>query len=493
MLRYLANRIRSYILNSSGDEVNPATDEKLNELKSVLDKIDENTDGLELKADTINLNTDELENKLDEIKETIGQESGQTVLIKLQAIWNKLVELFANGLAKIKIWDGTNTALVTDTGRLQVDARIGGGSTERTASISAFGILKNSPEAMLANVRWSTNLITNDFTPTLVGSGSWSIANTTSLKLNSGASASSGATMRSNKNFYYQSGRGQMFKSSIILGDTGVAGNVREWGLCNGTNGIFIRLNGTSYEFVLLSNGVETTVPASTWDIPVTVDGKGHFWYIQFQWLGVGNYFIYYDGELVHTHNYIGTQTVVSVESPDLPLHFKNYNTTNTTDVYLKSGCASVVSEGANIISGLDDNNVVREARVTPTGRILVSQEPPTNPPDTTQVVRTEYSIISTYGDDVYTIPNGMILTLQRLSGGSEQDTSFGSAVELWYDPNGDGTDMEIIDVIFANGTSDQHDLNDQFTGDGTRAIRMRRIRFSGGSKQMFGRWEGYY
>ena len=52
---------------------------------------------------------------------------------------------------------------------------------------------------------------------------------------------------------------------------------------------------------------------------------------------------------------------------------------------------------------------------------------------------------------------------------------------------------MTIIDTIFASGGSDQHDLRATFTGDGTASIRLRRLRFSGGSKQIFGRWEGYY
>jgi len=55
------------IKNSSGTVINPATEEKLNELKALLQAIDANTDELELKADTINLNTDTLEAKLQAI------------------------------------------------------------------------------------------------------------------------------------------------------------------------------------------------------------------------------------------------------------------------------------------------------------------------------------------------------------------------------------------------------------------------------------------
>lgn len=134
------------------------------------------------------------------------------------------------------------------------------------------------------------------------------------------------------------------------------------------------------------------------------------------------------------------------------------------------------------------------KADITPNGRLKVSQEPPTPPEGTISVNQVEYGIVSDFDDDVFIIPSesGEVLTLQRFSGGGEEANK-GNVIELWYDPNGDGTNMEIIDVIFANATSNIHDLNQEFTGDGTKAIRMRRKRLSGGGVLLFGRWEGYY
>jgi len=482
------------------DSINTAIDVDLSTLatESTLSALKDAVDTVETKLQTIidnldvELSTRASEATVTEIKETIGQESGVTVLSRLKDLYDKLVAGISVTLEKIKIWDGTNTAEVTDTGRLKVDARIGGGG-EQSASISAFGLLKIAQEAMLANIRWTTNVLTNEYTKNITASGAWSIVDTSCLQLNSGAASSSGIDILSNKRYHYQAGRGQIFKISIILGDSGVEGNTREWGLKYGNNGVFIRLDGTQYKLIILNNGIETPIPASTWDIPVTPDNKGHLWYIQYQWLGIGDFFVYYDGALVHTHHYLGTGTKVSMETPDLSVHLKNYNTTNTTNVYLKSGCSSVISEGANIISGLDDDNIIREARVTPTGRLLVSQEPPTAPPETTAIKRTEYLSVAGQYDNEYLIPNGEILVLQKFSASAEVEPTDGTAIELWYDPNGNGISMQIIDAIFASGNSDQHDLNDQFTGDGTAKIRMRIRRLSGGSKDVFCRWEGYY
>lgn len=465
--------------------------------EATLIEIRDYVDTVEIKLQTIidsldvNLSTRASESTLAEVRDTIGQESGSTVLSKLQNIWDKLVELFNTGVAKIKIWDGNYQVEVTDENRLKVDAGLG----KPGLMGSAFGLLKVAPEAMLANFRWTSNLITNGFTENLLSSGSsgnWNIVETSVLQLNTGSASFSGIDLKSINDYYYQAGRGQLFRISIVLGDSGVAGNIREWGLSDSANGVFIRLNGTEYEFVLRSNGGETVVPASNWDIPISPDANGHIWYIQFQWLGVGNFFVYYDGELVYTHNYLGTSTSISMENPDLPVRLRNYNTSNTSDVYLKTGCCSVINEGANIISGLDENDILREVRVTASGRIKVDSSPPDAPLDTIPVIATEYDNVSTTDDNVYIIPLGEKLIIQRFSAGAEVDTTAGNAIELWEDPNGDGSVLNIIDVIFASGTSDQHDLREEFLGDGTLAVRMRRKRYSGGAKEIFGRWEGY-
>lgn len=132
------------------------------------------------------------------------------------------------------------------------------------------------------------------------------------------------------------------------------------------------------------------------------------------------------------------------------------------------------------------------QADITATGRLKVSTEPPTPPPDKTAVIKLEYGNVSTTDDLVYIIPNGETLQLQRFSAGAETANS-GNVVELWYDPNGNGVGMTIIDTIFCDGTSDQHDLNQTYLGDGTKSIRLIRKRLSGGSTLIFGRWEGYY
>jgi len=157
-------------------------------------------------------------------------------------------------------------------------------------------------------------------------------------------------------------------------------------------------------------------------------------------------------------------------------------------NAYAKSFEVTQTGRSAIIIVDSEGN----EADVTPGGRLKVSQEPPTPPPNTTPVNRTFYTNMVGTQVDTYTIPSGVTLHIQRLSAGAEHSRD-GSVVELWYDPDGTGTNAEIIDVLFVNGTSEQHDLNAEYVGDGSAAILLVRRRLDGGSRRIFARWEGYY
>lgn len=159
-----------------------------------------------------------------------------------------------------------------------------------------------------------------------------------------------------------------------------------------------------------------------------------------------------------------------------------------TSDNRLK--VESVQANGATqnvVITDKDDPSV--QASVNASGQLQVSTPPPQPPEGTTGISRTEYNSVSGTSDNVFTIPNGETLIIQRLSASAEGT----AAIELWYDPNGNGNSMTILAVIFSNANTSQIDLNSSYTGNGTRAIRLRRSVSGWGSQDIFARWEGYY
>ncbi len=262
----------------------------------------------------------------------------------------------------IKDLTGTDCVDVVNVGtknRLCVDTNIGG--IGKDTQTSAFGLLKIANESTLADYRFDAISTPDKFTVSIVNGASYSIEpGGTGIKLSSSTNTNSKIQLDSKQTHYYQSGRGQMAKFSIILGDTGVAGNIREWGYGDDNNGFFCRLNGTTLSLVIKYNGSETIIPSNTWNTPTTISSNGHLWYFQFQWLGVGNLYLWYDEKIVHTYEFLGTSTNLSIGIPDLPIRLKNENTTNNTNVYMKCGCASVVTEGGTLIEGQDPNGQLR-------------------------------------------------------------------------------------------------------------------------------------
>lgn len=126
------------------------------------------------------------------------------------------------------------------------------------------------------------------------------------------------------------------------------------------------------------------------------------------------------------------------------------------------------------------------------TGFVKVQLPPPTAPVGSTSVSIVSQSSMAGTVDTVYIIPNGSTLKIQQLRGGSQASTTGGAKVELYYDPNGTGLGMTLLDAIYVEGASDGNILDESFLGNGTRAVRLRRVHFGGGSLEIFGAWRGY-
>lgn len=140
-------------------------------------------------------------------------------------------------------------------------------------------------------------------------------------------------------------------------------------------------------------------------------------------------------------------------------------------------------------VSLIDESNGYA-AKVDANGRVLVSTLP-VPPTAATPVSQTAYSSMSSTVDTDYVIPNDKNVTILFFAGSGQADSD-GTAVELYYDPNGTGVGMTLIDVGIVSGNSFQNQLDITFTGNGTRKIKLRRRRLTGSAIDVFGRWSGY-
>lgn len=148
------------------------------------------------------------------------------------------------------------------------------------------------------------------------------------------------------------------------------------------------------------------------------------------------------------------------------------------------------------VVTGEDPQNtgVFRNVGVNTDGSLNVV--PLLNPPapaNTTPVNISAFGqVASTSGvDTYYTITNAKTLTIQTFLAGAEETTG-GSIVSLFYDPNGNLSVLTRISSLFVNGVSDNAPVAQNFVGNGTRRIVLRRRGYTTSSREMFGQWIGY-
>lgn len=151
---------------------------------------------------------------------------------------------------------------------------------------------------------------------------------------------------------------------------------------------------------------------------------------------------------------------------------------------------ASNQSTGATKIE--DGGGSGRLASVDGANRLVVTANATIVPPASVAVEQAALSDLTTTDDTVYVIPNGKILTITRFAGGSEGNSGKVSKSSLYYDPNGDGSSLTLIRTMYLSGTNYEFGLDYKATGDGTRAIRMRRERLDGAADEVAAFWSGY-
>jgi len=157
--------------------------------------------------------------------------------------------------------------------------------------------------------------------------------------------------LRSHEHFRYQSNRGHLYSTSILLPNP-TANLIRRFGTILPCNGVFFELNGdgTNYSvfFVVRNHFVDTKYDITSF-IPAGADlSKGNLWDFQMQWRGIGDFFIYFNQELIFKTTDLGSRSQLSVENPSLPAGFEIIS---TDDEPIICGCVDISSEGGKDIN----------------------------------------------------------------------------------------------------------------------------------------------
>lgn len=235
------------------------------------------------------------------------------------------------------------------------------------ANTSAFGDLAVTSITPIVQLQFPY-IINPDITDTVV-TGSGTVTHSVPFAVcSTTAATNSTANLQSKNSLHYSTGQGGQVVFTAIY-TTGVTGSQQEVGLGDTINGFFFGYVDSVFGIIHRNNSSDTFIPKSTWNYD-KMDGtgsskmtlnptKGNVYKIQYQWLGFGaiNFFIENStlGTIVLVHKiiYSNLNTVTSLLNPSLPLWIKAINTTNNTNIVVKSGSMGAFIEGLNVDTGL--------------------------------------------------------------------------------------------------------------------------------------------
>jgi len=144
------------------------------------------------------------------------------------------------------------------------------------------------------------------------------------------------------------------------------------------------------------------------------------------------------------------------------------------------------------VITGKKPNGIFDNVALEADGRLRVSSPAPTAPAETTPVRRIASGNLTPTQtlEDVYTITNGTILTIQRVSA-SAQAKSDGTVTRLLERTTGNPDELITI-PIESFGNTRSIDVARDFAGDGDRQIVVQRTNNGGSNVVSHAEWVGF-
>jgi len=240
-------------------------------------------------------------------------------------------------------------------------------------SRTVFGELSVAELTPIIQIYFSYNNNPQLSETTITGTGT--ITNSNSMVVAStGASINSSAIWNTIKTTKYQAGEGLTLRFTGVF-TAGVVGNDQLVGAFDTSDGVGFGFNGTNFALFKRSNSSTTWVNQTAWNIDILDgtgtsgininfgDGFGNVFQVSYQYLGFGAIDFFVENPttgffvLVHIIRFPNTSTIPSFGIPVFPLSIQSVNTTNNTDIIVKSGSLMAGIEGKLIYSGPQENN----------------------------------------------------------------------------------------------------------------------------------------
>jgi hypothetical protein len=202
------------------------------------------------------------------------------------------------------------------------------------------------------------------------GSGNTIVDLSNTLTYLTTTTASGDRVLRQSRKYHpYIPGTTQYGLISFCFGEA--KSNVQQMvGMFDDKDGVFLRMNGTTPEFVIRKANTDVeVVPQSEWNID-KFDGsdidnllldftKAQVLVIDYQWLGVGRVRVGFNlnGQIYYAHYFSHANSVTEpyMNEPSLPVRWELKNTgTTSSNTQMASICYGVYSEGSEFETGFD-------------------------------------------------------------------------------------------------------------------------------------------
>ena len=227
-----------------------------------------------------------------------------------------------------------------------------------SGATDAFGRQRVSTPFTLFDSTLRYTKRTDQWFEALTNNGTTSyLVNESTLNLTTTTTSGDIVLRRTKQRFQYQPGKSLMALQSFV-GAVPTAGLVQEIGYFDDDNGVILRANGTSVQFVVRSKTtgsvVEEVANQANWNIntfPELDFSKAQILIIDLEWLGVGRVrcgFVI-DGQIRYCHefNHANNINKAYMTTAILPFSYRIENTTvQAVGRTLKQICASLLSEG---------------------------------------------------------------------------------------------------------------------------------------------------
>ena len=232
---------------------------------------------------------------------------------------------------------------------------------------TAFGDLDVAQYTPRVQLQFPYNINTLEVTTATTGSGTVTFSQPFAV-CSTGAATSSTASLSSQNGLHYHCGEGGAVIFTCIF--TAGAANSTQWaGLANSVDALWFGYNGTSFGINRRFNGSDNFVAQSSWNVdPLNGTGasgmtlvptNGNVYKIQYQWLGFGNINFFVENPttgkfvLVHMIQFSNANTSTSLLNPAMNLNIQANNTTNNTNIVIKSSSMAGFVEGQVVNLGL--------------------------------------------------------------------------------------------------------------------------------------------